>query len=66
MMQLRKLSNVEAACQKTWNTVKTNHEPLKKDEGTVPEISRKGKEKDSINKRHTNDRFFPLRFMRGL
>ena len=65
-MQLRKLSNVKAACQKIGNMVKTNHEPLRKDEGNVQEISRKGRGKDIINKRHINNKFSPYVFHRSL
>lgn len=55
-MELRKFSNVKAASQKTWHVVKINDGSLKKDEGNVPEISRKGRGRNNINKRHKNNR----------
>ena len=36
-----------------------NNEPLKKDAGNVPEISRKGNLKDTVNKRLKNNRLLP-------
>lgn len=53
---MRKLRNVKAACQKTWNLAKINYEPSEDGEGNVSEISRIGRGKNSINKGHKNTR----------